>query len=290
MHDFKKLRSAQKSSPQQKDDKAERIVEGPALSTDDDWVTHAGPCVEAKISTTSKEGPGRQEDAEPAIECDENSAIQTTSADAAAKGVRNRRKKSKMSTKSSFYTASDVERPPSQGSSRKIKTSPMAQTSSELDPSHKVAPRKGSLFSDVWEDIWKLPRALYPFYKWLILLYILWLLVTKSMVVVYHKAARQLEPICDLPLIGYAIPLCSGLSEAPPSRTINVTKVATSQEELDLVMNSVGQNFDLARDMVRHGFAVRDLRIRVAASDLSRRSEIVNELNSLVHETQKTAE
>ena len=165
----------------------------------------------------------------------------------------------------------------------------MVQASSELDVSHEVAPRKESLLSDVWEDVWKLPRALYLFYKWPFFLYILWLLVTNSMVVVYYNAARQLEPICDLPLNGYAFPLCSGPREAPPLRTINVPKVAMSQEELDLVMNSVGQNFELARDMIRQGFVVRDLRIRVAASGLSRRREVVDELDSLVRQTQKTA-
>jgi hypothetical protein len=75
----------------------------------------------------------------------------------------------------------------------------------------------------------------------------------------------------------------------PPLKTINVTKIATSQQELDLVMNSVGKNFDLARDMVGHEFAVRDLRIRVAAGDLYRRREIANELDSLIRETKKTA-
>lgn len=79
------------------------------------------------------------------------------------------------------------------------------------------------------------------------------------------------------------------MSVEPNGRPINASKVATCQEELIVVMDRVGHNFDLARDMVGHEFAVRDLRIRVAASNLSRRQELTRELESLIRYTKQTA-
>jgi hypothetical protein len=117
------------------DDKAERIAECPPLSTDDDWVARTGPRILANISTVSNEKPAEQENSETAEQSDEGSAIQTTSADA-AKGARKRRKKSKKSSVSSFYASSDVEDPPSLGSSPKVETSPIVQVFSERDASH----------------------------------------------------------------------------------------------------------------------------------------------------------
>lgn len=214
-----------------------------------------------KDDTMSNEKPTEEEHFETLDQSDESSPIQTTSA-GAAPATRRRRKQSKKPSVSSFYSSPTVP---------------------------KVEPRKGSLFSDVWEDVCRLPRALYPLIRWPLFFYVLWVILSNSMLFFYHKAVQQLEPVCGLPMVGHLIPLCSGSSEAPPSMTIDVTKVATSQGELDLVINSVGQNFGLARDMVGHEFAVRDLRIRVAASDLSRKGEIASELDSLVRETKKTA-
>jgi hypothetical protein len=252
------------------------------------WVACTGQRVLANMSTMSNEKPTEQENSETAEQSDESSAIQTISTGAPI-GVRKRQNKSKKSSVSNFYASSDVENPPNLGSSPKVEASPIVQAFSEPDESQKVALREGFLFSGAWEDFCWLLRAFYPFYKWPIFFYVLRLIFSNSMISYYHTAARQLEPICDSYLIGQAIPFCSGPSEAPPLRSINVTKFVTSQEELNLVMNLAGQNFDLARDMVGHKFALRDLRIRSAASDLYRRREIANELESLIRVTEKTS-
>ena len=65
-------------------------------------------------------------------------------------------------------------------------------------------------------------------------------------------------------------------------RAINVSKAVKSQDEFILVMKSVGQNLDLAKEMVRHESTVRDLNIPVAASNLYRRKSITNDLGSLI--------
>jgi hypothetical protein len=45
----------------------------------------------------------------------------------------------------------------------------------------------------------------------------------------------------------------------------------------------------MARDMVGHEFSLRDLKIRVASSNLSRKDELSRELESLIRQTKKTA-
>ncbi len=151
----------------------------------------------------------------------------------------------------------------------------------------------GSLHSDIAKDGWKLTkgalrllRALYPIWRWLLLGYIVWLIISYLVVFLYNLAISSLSTtLCPIPIIGPAIPLC-----APAvNHTIDVFKVATSQEDLSLVMDRVGRGFDLARDMVGNEFAVRDLKIRVAASNLPRKLELVRELESLIRHTKQAA-
>lgn len=155
--------------------------------------------------------------------------------------------------------------------------------------------QEGSLTPAIAEDSWKLakflfrlPKILYPIWKWILLAYLLWLGATYLFVFLYRFATDALAPICATPIIGASIPFCAPSSESK-DRDLNISKVATSQDELIVVMDRVGQNFDLARDMTGHEFAVRDLRIRVAASNLSRKKELTRELESLIRYTKQTA-
>jgi hypothetical protein len=149
------------------------------------------------------------------------------------------------------------------------------------------------MLSDVAKDGWKLTRgalrllrSLYPVWKWVLLGYIIWLSVSHLAVFLYKTAVSSaLTTLCPIPIIGSAIPVC----EAPKDRPIDASKVAASQEELSIVMDKVGHGFDLGRDMVGHEFAVRDLRIRVAASNLPRRQELTRELESLIRYTKQAA-
>lgn len=146
-----------------------------------------------------------------------------------------------------------------------------------------------SFLSDVAKGVrLELPRALYPIWKWFVVVYIVWLAISYLAVSIYRFATMALAPICSIPVIGPQIPLYT-VSVEPNSRPINASKVATCQEELIVVMDRVGRNFDLARDMVGHEFAVRDLRIRVAASNLLGKQELIRELESLIRYTKQTA-
>ena len=87
------------------------------------------------------------------------------------------------------------------------------------------------------------------------------------------------------------MPFChlDSIAQNVPTKTLDLSKVATSQEELTVAMERVGENFDLARLMTANEFTLRDLRIRVAASKLSRAGELAQELDKLSKLTRKTA-
>lgn len=153
--------------------------------------------------------------------------------------------------------------------------------------------REASLFSllanDGWRLAWaflRLPRTLYPVWKWILLMYIGWMAFSYLLAYAYRSVTAAMAPLCSIPFVGSQLPLCT---VHPGDNPIDASKVATSQEGFTVVMDRVGQNFDLARDMVGHEFAVRDLRIRVAASNLSRKEELTRELESLIRYTKQTA-
>lgn len=147
----------------------------------------------------------------------------------------------------------------------------------------------------ITEDGWRmikfalrLPKKTYPIWKWVLFGYLVCLGISYLLDYLYRFAADSLAPACSLPVLGPLIPFCIGPSELKDG-WIDATKVVTSQEELTVVMDRVGQNFDLAKDIVAHEFTLRDLRIRVAASNLARSKEIAQELDSLIRLSKGTA-
>ena len=154
---------------------------------------------------------------------------------------------------------------------------------------------KGSWGMEIANDIlkclnrsFKIVRISYPLWKWIAIGYLLWMGFSFLLAWMYRSAASILSPVCSHRIIQSNFPPCSWIPGAE-SHAIDVSKVVTSQEGLTMVMDRVGENFDLAREMTGHEFAVRDLRIRVAASNLSRRQELAQELDSLSRYTKKTA-
>lgn len=166
---------------------------------------------------------------------------------------------------------------------------------SSADQRASKQPDDGYLHKDFTKDAWalfkvslKLPRLLYPIWKWLLVAYLVWMVLSYLIAFLYQSVTTALSPMCSVPILGSKLMFCDW-SSGRGDRPINVSKVATSQEVLTIVMDRVGQNFDLARDMTGHEFAIRDLRIRVAASNLSRRQELARELDSLSRYTKQTA-
>lgn len=169
-------------------------------------------------------------------------------------------------------------------------------TSLDEQPAQQSRGPGSTLLTEVAKDSWRLTRGTvwlvtgsYQFWKWLVLLYIIWLLLSNLLVRLTQALSNGISStLCPIPFVGSSIPLCATASPKGP-RPIDASKVVKSQEELSKVMDTVGRGFDLARDMVGHEFAVRDLRIRVAASALPRREELSNELQTLARQTKDAA-
>lgn len=156
---------------------------------------------------------------------------------------------------------------------------------------------EGSLLSDVAKDgrrltkrILRLPRALYPIWRWIFIIYIIWLIISYLVVSTFRFAKSTLAPICSIPLIGSRVPLLCSVNFQPNDQTINVSKIATGKAELIVIMERVGPNFDLAQEMYKHGSTVRDLWFRVKMSNLQHKEELLAHLDSLVGQTGEAAQ
>ena len=93
--------------------------------------------------------------------------------------------------------------------------------------------------------------------------------------------------MCSIPVVGSQLPFCLARS-AVNNRPVKV-QVAASHDALAVVVKRVGQNYDLAREMLRNEYSVRDLKTRVGASNLSRKREFTKELGTLIKYTKNTA-
>ncbi|KAK4225380.1 hypothetical protein QBC38DRAFT_483122 [Podospora fimiseda] len=152
-----------------------------------------------------------------------------------------------------------------------------------------------TLLSEIASDGWtltkitiKMLRGSYSWWRYLVLFYIAWLLLTNLVAQLTTAISKTItNTLCPIPFVGSRIPLC--ISTPKVTRIINPSKVIKPQEELSKVMDTVGRGFDLARDMVHHEYAVRDLRIRVSASTLPRKEELSKELQTLVRQTKEAA-
>ncbi len=141
---------------------------------------------------------------------------------------------------------------------------------------------------DMAQDGWKLIKAVlrllrmsYPVWKWALLACIVFLVIWYF---IWYLWVAAHTALCGLPMSSW-VKFCTN----NPTPSVDVTKLATSQKELTIVMDQVGRGFDLARDMVGHEFAVRDLRIRVVASKLARKEKLTRELKLLIQQTKQAA-
>ena len=159
--------------------------------------------------------------------------------------------------------------------------------------------KDGSLLRDVYNDLQKIPgyiytlrRPSYFFGKWPVLIYVSWVVVSHSIMACRDRIRESMESYCANRYYGNWIPLFCPVDtgDKPDDIAFNATgKLTSSQDEIGVVLNSVGQNHQLARDMVSNEFALRDLRIRVAASKLQKKEEMTEDLNDLIKYTDEAA-
>ena len=133
-------------------------------------------------------------------------------------------------------------------------------------------------------------RLCYKLFKWPILLYSVWILASHALVACNTWISESVAPYCGKPIIGNMIPFCPHKGGTTSSTAVDFTeKAMLTQAELGSVMESVGQNHEQARAMTNHEWVLRDLRIRVTASKLSRKAELERELHNLIQFTDDAA-
>ena len=93
--------------------------------------------------------------------------------------------------------------------------------------------------------------------------------------------------MCSIPVVGSQLPFCRARS-AVNNRPVNV-QVTASHDALAVVVDRVGQDYDLAREILRNEYSVRDLKTRVGASSISRKRGLTKKLESLFKHTKKKA-
>jgi hypothetical protein len=126
--------------------------------------------------------------------------------------------------------------------------------------------------------------------KWILILSLLGLTLSYLVALLYSGMMIVLsQTFCALPFVGHKIPICVSISRAAGAPTLDPTVVVDVQKQLEAAMGDAGEGFSLARDMVGHEFSLRDLRIRVMASKLSRKDELARELDELIRLTKGSA-
>ena len=131
-------------------------------------------------------------------------------------------------------------------------------------------------------DRWKLiktalrhPITRFLLWKWLLPGCVSWLPVTDLVTFIPRSTIAALAPMCSIPFIGPQIPFCYMSFE--------------SEDVLTAFMDGVRQKFDPSRDMVGLEVTTRDLKIRVAMSNLLRKKELTREFESLIQYTKQTS-
>lgn len=143
----------------------------------------------------------------------------------------------------------------------------------------------------VWEPLrklWTTSLVSYTFWKWLVVTYLMWLALSYSVVGLCGGPDVTLSKVCNAPAVGPHLRVCQ-VSLDSKRGSVDISKIAESQKELVVVVDYIGQNYDLAGGMAGNEIAIRDLKHRVAASNFPLRREWTRELESLLRYTKETA-
>ena len=146
-----------------------------------------------------------------------------------------------------------------------------------------------SLLSAICSDTLKLPRATYHYWKWPVLLYILWLLFSRLSAAVYMTITEKFEPICSLPLVGQKLPMCHHQFEAPIKAT-SPTRISTTEQQMENVVNLAKESYGVGKNILSKEFALRDLRVRVRYSKLRFKDEFLEKMDILIPLSRNSSE
>jgi hypothetical protein len=120
------------------------------------------------------------------------------------------------------------------------------------------------------------PGALRP-----TLAYFIWMWFSYASSYGYHRGWDTLSAwVCPVPALGPRFGFCN--ATVSPSTPLNLSKMTSSQDDLIVVRDALEQNQNLMELMLDNQFAVRDLKIRVAASKLPRKKDLAEDLETLI--------
>lgn len=148
-------------------------------------------------------------------------------------------------------------------------------------------------------------RVLSPYLKWFLVVWVLWLFATHLVATAHHRyveaacrgklaswipgcqsssqGSQSAVPLyCNIPWSNSFLSSCASARGASVDAKTAIDSASSAQAGLNDVIVSVGQNYELSRELVLHESALRDLAIRVRASDLDRKEDLDRELKSLV--------
>ena len=130
-------------------------------------------------------------------------------------------------------------------------------------------------------------RSIHQSLNRLLILYILWHVLSHVTWRGIGKAREFLKPQCTDIVYGDTIPIYCPLPlhYSKPHALDFVTSFASIQGGLGDVVASATKSHEMARDIASYGFALRDLKIRVAASSLKKKKELTRELIELIKYT-----
>ncbi|KAK3292467.1 uncharacterized protein B0H64DRAFT_376994 [Chaetomium fimeti] len=122
-------------------------------------------------------------------------------------------------------------------------------------------------------------------WKWVLIACVIWLSGTYTITfTLHHNPGLLSETICPIPIAARHLPLCQPL----PLEDIWHSKLLVPQDEFATIMGRLGKDHDLARELIGHRSAVRDLGIRVMGSALENKNKIAEALESLKEQTWTT--
>lgn len=149
---------------------------------------------------------------------------------------------------------------------------------------------KGSLLSVILSDIASIPSATYWLWKWLILLYILWVASRFLKAWVHISVIEAFRPICSTRIGRQACPSFLQFVPQPPVTLANITAAQKeTYTEVERIISDTARHRNLPAEILNREYALRDLAIRVRHSELENKWGISNELEQLTDLTASTS-
>jgi hypothetical protein len=132
----------------------------------------------------------------------------------------------------------------------------------------------------------------WPFIAWCTYFWALWWWGVLGRV---SPSAQQLgrdaaaAVVCPIPALNSSLALCEVRPQLLLPQPFNMTKITSSREELVAVVDRLSEHEGLTTGLSKHQSAVRVLSIRVAASNIPHKHEVLYDLEALIHNTWDTA-